>query len=67
MAKLPDSARKLRRLLEETSANKAVSEELIGSLRFIPLLVNWLNLLVKASWPAVYKVADSNTHGDLDD
>lgn len=62
MEKLPDNARQLQRLMEEMSANKAVPKELIGNLRLTPLLANRLNVLVKASQPAVDNVADSNIH-----
>ncbi|NHZ42492.1 hypothetical protein [Massilia aquatica] len=65
MAKDLDRARSLRRFIDEIAASKAAPAELIGSLKLMALMADWLDPLVKASWPEVDGVDDRNPHGGL--
>lgn len=65
MARDLDRARSLRRFLDEIGASKAAPAELVGSLKLMALMANWLDVLVKAPWPEVDGVGDMNPHGSL--
>ena len=60
-----DRARSLRRFMEEIVASKAAPAELADSLELMALMANWLDPLVKASWPEVDGIGDRNPHGSL--
>lgn len=51
--------------LDEISASKEAPAELVGSLKLMTLMANWLNPLVKSPWPEVDGVGDMNPHRRL--
>ncbi len=65
MAKGLDRARSLRRFMEEIAASKAAPAELVDSLALMAVMADWLDPLVKASWPDVDGVGDQNPYGSL--
>lgn len=65
MARDLDRARSLRRFLDEIGASKAAPAELVGSLKLMALMADWLDPLVKAPWPEVDGVGDKNPHRSL--
>jgi len=65
MAKDLDRARSLRRFIDEVFASTAAPAELVGSLKLMALMADWLDPLVKAQWPEVDTVADKNPYGGL--
>jgi hypothetical protein len=65
MAKDLDRARSLRRFMDEVFASTAAPAELVGSLKLMALMADWLDPLVKAQWPEVDTVADKNPYRGL--
>jgi len=65
MATNLDRARSLRRFMEEIIASKSAPEELVGSLKLMALMADWLDPLVKAPWPEVDAIGERNPHGSL--
>jgi hypothetical protein len=65
MAKDLDRARSLRRFMDEIAASKAAPAELVGSLELMAMMADWLDPLVKASWPEVDGIADKNPYVGL--
>lgn len=57
-----ERARSLRRLTDEIAANKTAPEELVGSLKLMALMADWLDPLVNAPWPEVDGIGDRNPH-----
>jgi len=60
-----DRARSLRRFIDEIVRSKAAPAELVRNLDLMTLMANWLDPLVKAPWPEVDGVGESNPHGSL--
>lgn len=65
MAKDLDRARSLRRFMDEIAASKAAPAELVGNLKLMALMADWLDPLVMAPWPEVDSVGDKNPYGSL--
>lgn len=60
-----DRTRSLRRFMKEVVASKVAPAELVGSLELMALMADWLDPLVKVTWPEVDGVGEKNPHGSL--
>jgi hypothetical protein len=60
-----DRARSLRRFMDEIAGSPAAPSELVGNLALMALMADWLDPLVKATWPEVDAVAERNPYGSL--
>jgi len=66
MAKDLDRARSLRRLMEEIAAHQDwAPAELVKSLELMARMADWVDPLVKAPWPEIDSVGDTNPFGSL--
>jgi hypothetical protein len=66
MAKDLDRARSLRQLMEKIAANKDLAPlELVKSLELIARMADWLDPLVKAPWPEIDSIGETNPFGSL--
>jgi hypothetical protein len=63
MSKDLDRAESLRRFRDRVKAHHAPPADLISSLEQLTLMADWLDPLVKAPWPEVDDVGESNPHG----
>lgn len=61
MAKDLDRARSLRRLVDDVLADQATAPaELVSCIELIAHMADWLDPLVKATWPEIDSVGDKN-------
>lgn len=66
MAKDLDRAQSLRRLAEAIAARQdSAPAELIKCLKLMAHMADWLDPLIKASWPEIDSIGDTNPFGSL--
>lgn len=65
MAKDMDRAKSLRRLMDEIAASPTAPAELASNLELMALMADWLDPMVKKSWPEVDAIGERNPYGGL--
>ncbi len=63
MSKDLDRAESLRRFRDRVQAHPSPPVELANSVELMTLMANWLDPLVRASWPEVDDIGERNPHG----
>lgn len=58
-----DRARSLRRFIDEIRKSPSAPSELTEHLELMQLMANWLDPLVKAPWPDVDTIGETNPYG----
>jgi hypothetical protein len=60
-----DRARSLRRFIDEIKKSPSAPSELIEHLELMQLMADWLDPLIKAPWPDVDTIGETNPYGSI--